>query len=100
MDTRRIDDALSMLSLAETWISNRARTNEEYRFASEIRSTVRDAKKELSALHRSETTKVVYVGEDFRTPDECYCNADNAPCGWCESHCAECGEDIDECTCT
>lgn len=99
METRRIDDAISMLSRAASWISNRARTNDDYRLACEMRQTAADAAKELAALHRSGTEKVIYVGDDPMPPDRCYCNADNAPCNWCETHCPDCEEHDEECTC-
>lgn len=99
MDTRRIDDAISILSRAESWISNRARTSDDYRMAREMRQTAADAAKELDTIHRQGTEKVIYVGDDPSSPDSCYCNADNAPCNWCETHCPDCEEQDDECTC-
>jgi hypothetical protein len=100
METRRIDDAISLLSRAESWISNRARTNDDYRLARELRTAASDAAKELSALHRDPGPKVVYVGDEpDHEPTECFCNADNAPCNWCENHCAECSEHLDDCEC-
>lgn len=99
METRRIDDAISMLSRAESWISNRARTSEDYRFAREMRIAAKDAEKELSALHRQSTERPIYVESREPEPEGCYCNAGNAPCNWCETHCPDCDEADDECTC-
>ncbi len=100
METRRIDDAISLLERAESWISNRARTSEDYRFAKTLRETAKDASKELSRLHSQQTEKVIYVGDDpTGNPLGCHCNAGNAPCNWCENHCVECEEHLDECAC-
>lgn len=100
METRRIDDAISLLSRAESWISNRARTNEDYRLAREMRETAKDAGKELASLHSAPKAHRAYMGEEpYHEPTECFCNASNAPCNFCENHCAECSEHLDDCEC-
>ncbi len=100
MDTRHIDDAISLLERAESWISNRARTSEDYRFARYLRAAAKEASKELRQLHNQSSEKIVYVGDNpIHEPLGCYCNANNAPCNWCENHCVECEEHLDDCTC-
>lgn len=36
--------------------------------------------------------------DDDWEPDCCSCHI-SAPCGYCISHCAECGEHVDDCEC-
>jgi hypothetical protein len=101
METRRIDDAISLLSRAESWILNRARTNDDYSLARTLREAAKDAEKELHNLHRGHTpsSATSIEGEPYQEPLECYCDANNAPCNWCEAHCVECQEELDECSC-
>lgn len=100
METRFIDDAISLLSRAEAKLGNVARSSEDYRFLESLRFTAREAEKELAAIIRGDSLKPTQVHDAPEPmPLECFCNADNAPCNWCESHCVECEEEIDECTC-
>lgn len=99
-ETRHIDDAIRMLGRAETWISNRAHSRDDYALAREMRIAAKYAEKELSKLNSSRTEKAVYVSDlQEREPLGCYCNPTNAPCSWCRTHCADCEEVLDECSC-
>lgn len=36
--------------------------------------------------------------DDGAAPSSCSCHI-NAPCGYCENHCIDCDENVDDCTC-
>lgn len=99
-ETRNIDYAISLLGRCEAKLNNVARHSDDYRFLAELRSVARDAQKESDALHRNPVPVVRSDQSDFEPEHlECFCNASNAPCSWCETHCVECSEHIDECEC-
>lgn len=104
ISTHSIDSAISALERAANVIDN---TSRRYEYSREYRQIARDASKELSALNRElprllelkQNADRAYDAYVTRELDGCYCNADNAPCNWCENHCVECEEHLDECIC-
>ncbi len=98
--SRHIDSAIMALEQAERWISNRAHSSDDYKLAKYMRDVTKLAREELAALSSAPNEKIVYLGDE---PDhehlECYCNANNAPCKWCQTHCHECSEYLEECVC-
>lgn len=99
-ETRWIDDAISLLGRCEAKLGNFARTTDDYNFLKSLRYAQSEAEKELRAIHAGPKPSAVL---DYDPPHEvhteCYCSAGNAPCNWCENHCAECEEHTDECAC-
>lgn len=102
--TSSIDSAISALERAANVIDN---TSRRYEYSREYRQIARDAAKELAAVNRElprllelkRNADRAYDAYVTREPDSCFCNADNAPCSWCESHCVESEEFLEDCNC-
>ena len=100
METRFIEHAISMLERSRTRLTSVARHSDDWMFLQDIDSTVREARAEISSIHRGpRLIERAHYDPPEPPVDGCFCNATNAPCRWCETHCPDCSEDDDECTC-
>jgi hypothetical protein len=84
MDTAIIDSALNMMDRAGRRLSNSARNSEEHKFARELGVSASDARRELNRP-QPESPLSGLDFDDGSVPDECYCDANNAPCTHCNS---------------